>query len=234
MKRAILFDIDQTLLYTGGAGLRALRQAFREVFRLPAEAPVDLDLAGATDSGLLDDFRRRHGFDDDASVDAEFYSRYLELLEENLPATAGGRVLPGVLPLLEALASQAVVSGLLTGNLRRGAEIKLRYFGLDGFLDADCGAYGDDHADRDRLGPLALRRTNEKHGLALQPAQVVVVGDTPRDIRCARALGASVLAVGTGQFTVEDLAVWSPEALFADLSDTGAVLEALGRLTGPA
>ena len=214
--------------------MRALRQAFREVFRLPPEAPVDLDLAGATDSGLLDDFRRRHGFDDDPSVEGEFFSRYLELLEENLPATAGGRVLPGVFSLLEELSSLAVVSGLLTGNLRRGAEIKLRYFGLDGFLDADCGAYGDDHADRDRLGPLALRRTNEKHGLSLEPAQVVVVGDTPRDISCARALGAKVLAVGTGQFPVEDLATWAPDALFADLCDTDAVLEALARLSGAA
>lgn len=197
-----LFDIDGTLVDTGGAGMAALQQATERYFGAPGPP---LDLAGATDSGLVSGlfeyFGRRLG-DGDFEAYCEVYLERLEwnLVHGGFPGTA----LPGALGLLECLAVESEVTvGLLTGNVEAGALTKMRHFGMDHHFR--FGAYGCDHADRNLLGPVALDRASRLAGRTFSPAETLVIGDTPKDIACAAAMGARCLAVSTGSFTAEGL-----------------------------
>jgi phosphoglycolate phosphatase-like HAD superfamily hydrolase len=211
-----LFDIDGTLVDTGGAGLCALQQACRDMFG--RDAP-ELDLAGSTDSGivqcLLEHFRLPHRPADEHA----FYQAYLARLEWNLNHGGfKGRVLPGAIDLLDRLArADAVTTGLLTGNIAGGAAAKLRHFGLAGHFP--FGAFGDDHHDRNALGPLALRRAAAHAGRHFSAAEAVVVGDTPKDVACARAAGLRCLAVATGKFPVEALRACGADLVVAGLDE---------------
>lgn len=197
----LLFDIDGTLVDTGGAGLVALQEAVREVFQ--AECPP-LDLAGATDGGLLRFLFEYYGHDYDEGLVGDFYEAYLPKLERNLgDEVYAGKVLPGVGELLRSLEGEDCCVGLLTGNLARGAWIKVGHFGLAGHFA--MGAFGDDHWDRNELGPIARTRAEEKMGRTFLPQETLVIGDTPKDVACARAFGARSLAVATGGFTQEQL-----------------------------
>ena len=211
-----LFDIDGTLVDTGGAGLTALTEAAVECF---GEAGPELDLAGSTDLGIiqnfLDHFGRAH---DPAFVDA-FFAFYLERLEWNL-AHGGfpGKVLPGVVDLLERLAETPDIHlGLLTGNIAGGAAAKMRHFGLDHFFP--FGGYGCDFADRNKLGPVASARATAHTGRAFHPEEIVVIGDTPKDIACAKALGSPCIAVATGRFSVAELRQHAPHRVIASLEE---------------
>jgi phosphoglycolate phosphatase len=211
-----LFDIDGTLVDTGGAGMRALQEAAVEHF---GDRGPELDLAGSTDLGVLagiaEHFGRPCG-----PVEAEaFFATYLRRLEWNL-AHGGfpGRVLPGVVELLEELSgSSGMTVGLLTGNIAAGAAAKMRHFGLDRHFA--FGAYGCDHADRNRLGPVALERAARHAGRSFTPEETVVIGDTPKDIDCARALGSRCVAVATGRFTVDELRNAGATRVVASLQD---------------
>ena len=197
-----LFDIDGTLVETGGAGMRALQEAIVEHFG--GNGPA-LDLAGSTDLGLLTMIAGHFGLDDGVEEAEGFFATYLRRLDWNL-AHGGfpGKVLPGVVDLLESLAATpGVTVGLLTGNIAAGAAAKMRHFGLDRHFA--FGAYGCDYADRNRLGPVALERAARHAGRRFTPEETVVIGDTPKDIDCARAMGSGCVAVATGRFTVEDL-----------------------------
>lgn len=198
-----LFDIDGTLVDTGGAGMASLREAAEAHFGRPAPA---LDLAGSTDAGVVAGLYEHFRATPRDGDFERFCARYLERLEHNL---AHGRfdpvVFPGVLDLLESLAGRDDVAvGLLTGNIEDGARAKMRRVGLDHHFA--FGAYGCDHADRNRLGPIALERASLHAGRAFSPAETLVVGDTPKDVACAAALGARCLGVATGGFTAEGLA----------------------------
>ncbi len=233
MHRLVLFDIDLTLLYSGGAGLEALRHAFREVFKLPSEEPIELDLAGATDSGLLLDFLALRGLEPCPAKELDFYECYLRHLERELPRAKGGCLLPGVRELLEKIAGEGfLIPGVLTGNIRQGALMKLRHFGLDGLLDTDSAAYGDDHPDRNRLGPVAIGRASLRHQVRIHPHNVVVVGDTARDIECGRAAGVRTLGLGTGMDGGLSVGKAEPDVMIRDLSDTAGVYDLLLDLTG--
>jgi phosphoglycolate phosphatase-like HAD superfamily hydrolase len=204
--RLLLFDIDMTLLETGGAGIRALRSAFREVFALPDSDEIPLDLAGATDSGIYLEFISKRGFGTSAPPVEEFFKVYHRHLETNLSTSSDGRALPGAMDLLENLRSHGLHHpALLTGNTRRGAGAKLARFGLDAYFLSEHGAYGDDHHDRNQLGPIALERVHRATGRAYTGSEVVVIGDTPKDIRCARAIGAMAVAVATGGHGMPEL-----------------------------
>ncbi|MEM1083335.1 MAG: HAD hydrolase-like protein [Verrucomicrobiota bacterium] len=197
-----LFDIDGTLVDTAGAGMTALKEAAVSAFG--AEGP-ELDLAGSTDSGLVNNLLAHFGLEGDAATIEGFFSHYLERLEWNL-AHGGfdGRVLPGVTVLLDQLgANKAATVGLLTGNTAGGAAVKMRHYGLDHHFG--FGAYGCDHADRNRLGPVALERAAAETGRNFTPGDTLVIGDTPKDIACAHAMGARCLAVATGSFSAEQL-----------------------------
>jgi len=208
--KLLLFDIDGTLVDTGGAGMEALKQAARELFG--ADGP-ELDLAGSTDSGIVRGMLDHFG--SDLTLET-FYQAYLSYLPPNLEEFSGV-VLPGVTPLLDRLAVSNGTLGLLTGNIAEGAWGKLDYYGLSEYFD--FGAFGDDHYDRNQLGPVALERAGQHRGCIFQSENTVVIGDTPKDIACGKAMGAMTLAVATGGFSVEELAAYKPDLVVADLCD---------------
>jgi len=223
-KTLLLFDIDGTLITSGGAGERALRIGFRERFGIDDDLK-NVEIAGRTDSGIARAMLRTHGLAETPENIAAFVDSYLAQLTGQL-SEAGGSLLPGVLVLLEKLKARAdMVLALLTGNVARGAELKLMHYGVWSFFE--FGAYADDHHDRNRLGPFAQRRALERHGIEFPPERIFVLGDTPHDIACARAIGAKAVAIATGKFTRAELAAHRPDFLFDDLSDLEAVLAAL-------
>jgi len=221
-KKLILFDIDGTLLTSGGAGERALRRGFKTRFGVDDDLST-IEIAGRTDSGIGRRMLAAHGIAETPENLAGLFDAYLHCLAEELPASPG-YLLPGILSLLEALKPREdVVLALLTGNLECGAQIKLTHYGVWDYFE--FGAYADDHHDRDQLGHFARQRAQEKHGIDFAPEHIYVLGDTPHDVSCARAIGAKVVAIATGKFSLEELRACGPDFLFADLSDVPAVLE---------
>ena len=220
----LLFDIDGTLLTTGGCGERALRLAVRDTFGVEDDLR-EIEIAGRTDTGIARQLLRKYGREETDAEVATILTNYLRHLPTLLP-TAQGRLLPGVEALLPALKNRSdVVLALLTGNLERGAEHKLSHYGVLSFFA--FGAFADDHHERNRLGPFALARARE-HGHTVALSRTFVIGDTPHDISCARAIGAKAVAVATGSFRPEELAPHKPDVLLEDLGDISATLRALG------
>lgn len=198
-----LFDIDGTLVDTGGAGMAALEQATHEIF---GNGGPPLDLAGATDLGIVIGIHEHFSVEPTRERIDRYLSIYQLRLDWNL--THGGfpgRVIDGVGGLLGILAgcSHATL-GLLTGNTAGGAASKVRHFGLASYFS--FGAYGCDHRDRNRLGPIALERAAAHAGRSFSAEETWIIGDTPKDIACAKAIGARCLAVATGRFTTTELA----------------------------
>jgi phosphoglycolate phosphatase-like HAD superfamily hydrolase len=222
--KLLLFDIDGTLLTSGGAGERALRLGFRDRFGIDDDLS-SVEIAGRTDSGIVREMLAAHRLPATPENIAAFLDGYLHHLAEEIPRTPG-RLLPGILPLLDALQPRAdIVLALLTGNLARGAEIKLRHYGVWHYFE--FGAFADDHHDRNQLGPFAQARARAQRGIEFPPERVFVLGDTPHDIACARAIGAKAIAIATGKFSQADLAAHAPDFLFDDLADSDAVLAAI-------
>jgi phosphoglycolate phosphatase len=138
-----------------------------------------------------------------------------------------GNLLPGVLELLEKLKSRPhLVLALLTGNVSRGAQLKLEHYGVWHFFE--FGAFADDHHDRNRLGTVARARAKEKHGRRFSSSEIDVIGDTPRDIACGKAFGARTIAVATGTWSRDQLAKYRPDFLIDDLSDVEGIIDTLG------
>ena len=222
----VLFDIDGTLLLSGGAGKRALDETFEELFGV-AGGFEGIPVAGRTDPLLLDDALARHGMTAAADLRARFHDRYCDLLEERIldPLPRKG-LMPGVRRLLARLDDRAdLTSALLTGNFARAARIKLEHFGL--WQHFACGAYGDDGASRDDLAPVAIARARRQGIDIRSAAQVVVVGDTPLDIRCARTAGAWSVAVATGPYRAAELEAHGAHRVLPDLADTAACIDLL-------
>ena len=209
----LLFDIDGTLVDTGGAGLTSLQETAVEVFGDPGPP---LDLAGSTDGGILRGLFEHFGQEYDASVEEKFYQAYLPRLDTALnDESFGGRRLDGVTELLTQVQEAGHTLGLLTGNIEQGAIAKVSHYGIADFFH--FGAYGDDHWDRDKLGPIALERAREFSGESFSLKETLVIGDTLKDVRCAHALGSECLAVATGKFTVEELGDCGADRVVADL-----------------
>ena len=227
VKRLVLFDIDGTLVLTGGAGLRAMNRACGDLVG-HASALDGVVLAGRTDWIILDDTLRRHGHELNDVLLADLRQRYVRHLTEEieLPGTGTKRALPGVGQLLGELSGRRDVAlGLLTGNFAAGAKIKLEHFDLWKYFR--FGAFGDDSADRNALVPVALQRARELGIAELEARDVFVVGDTPFDVGCARAVGAVPIGVATGGFNEDQLRASGAEIVFQDLSDTSAFLKLL-------
>jgi phosphoglycolate phosphatase len=223
-KKLLLFDIDGTLLLTGRAGEHALRVAFKERFGVDDDLSA-ISFAGSTDGAIARQMFAAHDIPPTPENIADLFDGYVHHLARELPQREG-KVLPGIVDLLEALhAREDCVLGLLTGNIAKGAELKLSHYGVWDFFE--FGAFADDHVDRNKLGPVAHARALEKHGISFEAEDVLVLGDTPRDIDCARAAGFVAVAIATGSYRTEELAEHRPDFLFEDLSDTLGVLEKL-------
>src|SRR5882762_7560259 len=224
-KRLLLFDIDGTLIHSGGAGVHALKSAFKERFGV-ADDLKDIEIAGMTDSGIVVSILNKHKIPATNENVTAFLDSYVHFLSLELPRREG-KVLPGVLDLLENLKSRPhLVLALLTGNVSRGAQLKLEHYGVWHFFE--FGAFADDHHDRNQLGSFARARAKEKHGREFSAAEIDVIGDTPRDIACGKAIGARTIAVATGTWTREQLAKHDPDFLFDDLSNVDEVIRTLG------
>lgn len=225
--RLVLFDIDGTLLWSDGAGRRSMERALTAAFGTAGDAGYRYD--GKTDRQIVRDLMRQAGHDD-ARIDAamaELFETYLAGLHEELADGGNVRVLPGVPEVLDALeARDDVVLGLLTGNIEHGARAKLAAAGID-FDRFRVNAFGSDHEHRPMLPAVAQGRMRQAFGLDVHGERVVIVGDTPADIACGRDIGARAIAVATGRYGVAELQAHEPAAVFADLSDTDAVVGAV-------
>jgi phosphoglycolate phosphatase len=221
----LLFDVDGTLVLTGGAGARAMACAFEELFGV-ADAFQGAQMAGRTDHAILAAALDRHDLQPDAANLARFPEAYVSHLRREIqkPDPRKG-VMPGIRPLLDRLAAlEDVRLGLLTGNTREGARAKLEYFDLWKYFQG--GAFGDDVPDRNLLLPLAIHElAGCDRGRVFAP---VVIGDTPLDIACAAAGQARCVAVATGSYDRAALEAAGGQTVFDDLADTEAVLCALG------
>lgn len=223
-RRLLLFDIDGTLITSGGAGEAALKDAMRSRF----DVEEDLNgiiLAGATDARIARELLQKHSIAVSAENVAALLDTYLGHLDERI-GRHDGKLLPGILPLLKALSERSdAVLALLTGNVSRGAEIKLTHYGVWDFFE--FGAFADDHHDRNELGKFARARALERHGEEFPPSRIYVIGDTPKDIECGRAIGAFTVAIATGHYSSAELRDHAPDFLFEDLSDTARVVALL-------
>lgn len=216
-----LFDIDGTLVDTGGAGMAALNEATLQLFG--NEGPP-LDLAGSTDLGIVANIHAHFEIEPTRERIDTYFRIYLERLDTNL-ATGGypGRVFGGVTELLAELAGRdGATIGLLTGNIAGGAAAKMRHFGLDRHFP--FGAYGCDHADRNLLGPIALQRAAAHAGRSFTAQETWVIGDTPKDIACAHAIGAKCLAVATGRFSVAELELHGADKVVENLEEAAGLI----------
>jgi len=228
MKRLILWDVDGTLLRTGGAGRHALEVAVKSVVPGLEEVP-HVRMSGLTDQRILTLIMEEAGVTDIGTL----LPRAMEVAEVEIASSLDwikrdGTCLPGVITLLERLdATDGVRQTLLTGNLIRNAAMKMRAFDLERFIDFEVGAYGSDHIDRHELVPVALRRVKELRGETYDGDEVWVIGDTEHDLACARAGNVRCMLVGTswdGEAPVTDLGA---DSYFEDLTDTERVLSVL-------
>jgi phosphoglycolate phosphatase-like HAD superfamily hydrolase len=220
----VLFDIDGTLLLTGGAGQRGMEQALASEFGItrPTE---NIPAAGRTDWAITTDLFRFHGIEPSEANWSKFTAAYFEALPKVL-GEREGTVLPGIVELLEILqARDDVRLGLLTGNFEQGAWLKLKHYAIDHYFR--FGAFGDIHHSRDDVAHLAFAESHRHVGAPVSADRVWVIGDTPADVTCARAIGAKVAAVATGMFSLEELASTQPDCLFQDFSDPQPLLDRL-------
>jgi phosphoglycolate phosphatase-like HAD superfamily hydrolase len=215
MIRLVLFDIDGTLVRTGGAGVKAFRKVFETEFNA-VDGFENLKFAGRTDTSLVREFFIVHGVPATKPNFQRFFECYVFWLDHIL-AQSETRTCPGIVSFIEQLKvlPQPPLLGLLTGNIRLGAEIKLRHFGL--WQEFETGGFADDSEDRNEIAAIARRRGCRLLQEELRPDQVLVIGDTSLDIRCGRSIQARVLAVATGGSTLEELKEYEPDWLLPTL-----------------
>jgi len=208
MLRLVLFDIDGTLIHSGGAGEKAFGKVCSMEFKVP-NGTAQLRFAGRTDTSIVRDFFVRNQIEPSRDNFRRFFDCYVFWLDQMLHQTAG-TVLPGVSCMLKAFGSlpKPPVIGLLTGNIRLGAEIKLRHYNLwDSFV---TGAFGDDDEERNCIAGIARDRGAKLLGQKLRGDEILVIGDTPLDVECAKSIQAKILAVATGNFPRKDLVAHQP------------------------
>ncbi len=226
--RVFLFDVDGTLVTARGAGRRALGVALGATFGVTG--PMDTyDFRGKTDPRIIRDLMLAAGVPA-AEIDARApacVAAYVEALEAEVGDGSRVRVMPGVADLVKGLERADAVVGLLTGNVEAGARVKLAPTGLWPYFRV--GAYGSDDPDRTRLPAVAAARVERLTGRAVSFDRMVIIGDTPLDVDCARACGATAVAVATGQHPIDELTACGPDLIFPDFSDAAEVLAALLR-----
>lgn len=225
----VLFDIDGTLLRSGGAARGALEQAMQQVYGVPPQPDVVLD--GKTDPQIVRELAAAGSGLSHQDVDARldsFFDAYLSILRDAISASPGRiQLYPGVADLIEALRSRSdVIIGLLTGNIEEGARLKIAAAGLDPSTFR-LGSFGSDHPVRNELAAIARKRACSLLGQDIAAERIVVTGDTPHDISCGRAIGARTIGVATGRYTVSDLEAAGAHVALPDLRDTRLVVETI-------
>ncbi len=222
--KLILFDIDCTLINPAGAGTRSANAAFLDLFDVK-EAFAGIRMAGKTDIRIMKEGLTANRILLRDGIMDRILARYLIHLERDVQ-TERMRLMPGVNEVLDVLERREDIrKGLLTGNIKQGARIKLAPFGLNDRFT--WGAFGDDHEDRDRLLPIAARKLREMEGLNVPPKDCIVVGDTPADVRCAKLHGATAVAVATGPYNLEALMRTNADYVLEDLTAAASVLGGL-------
>jgi phosphoglycolate phosphatase-like HAD superfamily hydrolase len=223
MQTIVLWDIDQTLLYTGGAGMKGMRRAFRDLYGVD-DTFGRIEFSGRTDAAIFRDEALLQGFDAPriASELPRFIDAYIPHLETAMREAVGGTLKPGVVNLLQALRLRDdVVQGLGTGNFRRAGESKLRFFEIDAYFPGCVGGFGEDSEDRHEVIAAGIDRLRNGG-----PAgRIVIIGDTPNDIAAAKANNAFALGVATGTHTVDDLLASGADAALPDLSNSEGAIE---------
>ena len=227
MPKLLLFDIDGTLVLTGGAGIRAMNRAGKDVLGV-TDLLNGTEVAGRTDWIIMHDALRNAGHDLDEELFERMRAAHNQYLRDEIahPGEGVKDVMPGIRELLPALqARDDAFLGLLTGNFEEAARIKLGHFDLWDYFH--CGAFGDDAPDRNALVPFAVERARDCGLGSFDYGDVVVIGDTPHDVACAAAVGALPVAVATGNFTVEQLRATGAPIVLEDLSDTDTFVRML-------
>jgi len=222
----LLFDIDGTLMHTGGAGRTSMEKALYELFGL--EKALDLiPMMGRTDPLIFKDALENNGIKWTSEIENKLKDKYFNILRQEMEQPREGEmVCSGMNDLLENLSKRDdVFLGLLTGNYKESAYIKLNHFGLGQYFT--IGAFSDDSHDRNLLGAVAMERFEKKFGFFVPNHQVYVIGDTPFDIECARPHNFKSIAVATGIHSYEELKSHDPDYVFRDLSDINDLLKIL-------
>jgi len=225
--KLILFDIDGTLINSGGAGSESMQIAFQKVWGIQ-NGFKDIFMMGKTDPAILEEALKKHNLTWDESRINTFKKYYFTTLKKEIKKDRPGkRVCPGIIPLLQYLyTSKENFLSLLTGNYKKSAFIKLNYFNLGHFFKN--GVFSDDTEKRNEMVPIIKRKIKKKRKIIFKNKDIFVVGDTPSDINCARINGVQSLAVATGVHTFEELKSHKPDYLFTDLSETDQVVQVLG------
>jgi len=225
--KILLFDIDGTLMLSGGAGLRAMNQAFFDLYGIK-EVFSGINLAGRTDTSIFRDAVKACHLPYSPAALKKFQMQYFSHLPAELDHPAGEKkLMPGVAELLPALQQREnVFLGLLTGNWETSGYIKLAHFGLDRYFS--FGAFADDSEKRPELLPYAIQRFTARYEHTPDPDQVFVIGDTPSDILCAQPHNAKSVAVAAAHYKEKDLQPYNPDFLLQDLSDLPQVMSILG------
>ncbi|NJP06204.1 MAG: HAD hydrolase-like protein [Chloroflexaceae bacterium] len=226
MNKLILWDIDGTLLHTGGLAGEGMRAAMNQTFGYAPRRERTF-YSGKTDRQIIHETFPELQESELLERLPAFKALYVQEMEQRRESIiADGRVMPGVLALLEHFHGQ-VVQAPLTGNIAPVARLKLEWLGLLAYLNTDVGAYGDDHHERARLVPIAMERASRYYRHTFAPHDVIIVGDTPHDIRCGASHDVRTVAVATGPYSIDDLEQHHPDAVLADLSDFAAARAAL-------
>ena len=224
--RVVLFDIDGTILRSGGVGRAAMERALRKVFGWTGSTDYQYD--GKTDKQIVREVMRPEGVTDE-EIDLQMtplLEIYVSGLHEELDSGRRNvQVLAGVREILDELEGEkSVVLGLLTGNIERGARAKLAAAQID-IERFKVNAFGSDHEHRPELPAVAQRRARELLGADIAGDRLIVIGDTPADIRCGESIGARAIGVATGRYSVDELSEHGAYAVFETLADTDAVMQ---------
>jgi len=227
-RRLVLFDIDETLISSDGAGRRAIHRVLNKLYGVHEEITRGVVMSGKTDPQILREILEAHKMDPEEIPRAieKLLDIYLDILEEEILNAGYYIVHDGVFELMEAISQQSsIYLGLLTGNVERGARLKLEQFGLNKHFP--IGAYGSDSANRLDLPAIGRDRGQEYYKVRFEAQELVIVGDAVNDVRCAKHFGAKCIAVNSGKTTRAELVAMNPEYLFPSLGDTQAILDAI-------
>jgi len=215
-KLLILYDIDGTLVSTGGAGTRSMNYAFHKLFGIE-DAFRHIPMAGKTDFQIMREGLKAHGLPYRDGNVKKMINGYIEFLQTEIN-NPQKHLMPGIIESLELFQEMGMPLGLLTGNLEQGAAIKLGAFGINDYFLA--GAFGSDDEDRDKLLPVAIKKFAGK-GYIFDAADCIVIGDTPRDVQCAKVHGARCIAVATGPYSKAELLTTDADIVLDSLEQTG-------------